>query len=137
MNRKKLFLYYLNIKTLVKSFYQLYSLNSHQIYSNLFRDNNILNLYFSYDYIFHIQYINGFMELTHNHRCITINQWLALQHFTENNEIILLTDLLLPLNKNIIFYQLLYNIQFIQHNIVYDILMRSSLYFSSRNFSNL
>ena len=125
--------YMLYATSLLKHLHTLKTLNTYIIQSNILKNNLIFNIHFSYEYIFSISYTQGFIQLTHHHKCLYLNLWLNVNKLKENNRISLLVKKLGILKKHILQYSSLYYIESHDHNIVYDLLMTSYIYFTCHN----
>jgi replicative DNA helicase len=130
INIIKIYDYILYITSLPKYLNQLYFLNSYLIKSNILMNNYISNINFSYEYIFNIIYLEGFIQLTHHHKCLYYNTWLNIQKFVEDTKTMLVANQSMKLKMQ---YSLLYSIEFINYNFVYDLLMNSSVHFTCKN----
>lgn len=133
INIQKIDQYILNITTLIKHLKQSYLLNTSHIYSNTLQSNYISKISFSNNYIFSIDYIEGTIHLTQNHKCLQFNKWLSVHNYRENTHPILIPNYTITSKVNLIQYIALHKIKFINYRLVYDLLMQSSIYFTCRN----
>lgn len=93
------------------------------------KTNYITSITIMNEHLFNLILPQFHIQLTHNHKCLNINQWSTINQFTENHSFTILKYKNKIAKQSVLQYSKLVSFQYTIYNVVYDLTMMYYTYF--------